>query len=163
MKKGTITVISTIAGILGGVLGHKYLIGNKRNSVSEAEKFKLYYHMLNQWLYLKENGKTLKSYFIENAYKSIAIYGMGEIGTHLYKELKGTGIEIKYVVDKTAVPENPEINIINTLENLEDADVIVVTPIFAFDEIEKELRQKVTLPIIYLEEINYEIYVQDIN
>lgn len=161
MKKRTLTIVSAIAGMVGGFLGHKYLTKSKCkcNNISDTEKFRAYYNMLNQWLYLKGKGRTLETYFIENGYKSIAIYGMGEMGTRLYEELKGSCVEIEYAVDKAAVSEDLEISVVDAQEELDDADAIVVTPIFAFDEIEQELCKKVSCPIISLEEIVYELYV----
>ena len=58
----------------------------------KINKFKNYYNMLNKWLYLKQNGTSLDTYFKKNDYNSIAIYGMGEMGNRLYDELKQSSI-----------------------------------------------------------------------
>ena len=158
MRKRTIAIISSVVGVVGGILGQKYFAEGS-NSVAETEKFRSYYNMLNQWLCLKNEGKKIETYFKENGYNSIAIYGLGEMGTRLYEELKETSIKIKYVIDQSALSENLEIKVKGVHDELDDVDVIVVTPIFAFEEIEKALSEKVEFPIISLEEIIYELYV----
>ena len=56
--------------------------------------------MFNQWLIIKQEGKSVDAYFKENNYKKIAIYGMGYAGRRLLDDLKGTGIEVVYTVDR---------------------------------------------------------------
>jgi phosphoglycerate dehydrogenase-like enzyme len=110
--------------------------------------------MLNQWLSLKQQGKSLEQYFIDNGYKSIAIYGVGEMGARLCEELKGTSIEVKYGIDKNASSTYSELEVKDAAEYVyEKVDVIVVTAIFAFDEIYGVMESKVDCPILSLEDI----------
>ena len=113
--------------------------------------------MLNQWLVLKQEGKSLEQYFIENGYKTVAIYGMGEMGNRLYDELKDSSIEVKYAVDQNAASTYSELEVFEKEDAFEDVDVMVVTAIFAFDEIEEEIGDKIKFPIISLEDVVYEI------
>jgi len=159
MKKGTVAVLSTIAGTLAGAAGSGYL-GNKKvkQKAEKVDKFKNYYNMLNQWLILKQEGKSLTEYFKANDMKSIAIYGMGEMGNRLYDELKNTDIEVKYAVDKNADSTYSELEVNDPEdETFDTVDAIIVTAIFAFDEIEEELEEKVNFPIISLEDVVYEV------
>ena len=113
--------------------------------------------MLNQWLILKQEGKSLIEYFNKNGYKSVAIYGMGEMGNRLYDELKDSEIELKYAIDKNAAGTYSELNVIGKDDDFPEVDVLVVTATFAFDEIEDELSGKVDWPIVSLEDVVYEI------
>ncbi len=152
MKKGTVAVLSGIIGAVVGAAGCSYLGGKQVEEKAEkVDKFKGYYNMLNQWLILKQEGESLVKYFNANEYKSIAIYGMGEMGNRLYDELSGTDVEIKYAVDQNAANTYSELNVI------ENVDVMIVTATFAFDEIEEEISDKVDFPIISLEDVVYEI------
>lgn len=159
MKKGfgLLTVLSSIiAAFFGGVL----FSNNLKNKVIEKEndkviKFKRYYYTLNQLLIIKQEGKFLLEYFIKNGYKNIAIYGMGEMGNRLINELKNTEINVKYGIDKNA-GSTAELDVYELEDNLENVDAIVVTAIFAFEEIEKELSQVIDCPIISLEDIIFE-------
>lgn len=158
MKKGTVAVLSTIIGAVAGAAGSGYL-GNKQvNLKSEkVDKFKGYYNMLNQWLILKQEGKNLSEYFTSNGYKTIAIYGMGEMGNRLYDELKDSDIEVKYAVDKNAASTYSELEVIDLEDDFEPVDAMIVTATFAYDKIEEDLGGKIDFPIISLEDVVYEI------
>lgn len=159
MKKGTIAVLSSVFGVVTGTIGSNYLKSKTTNSkVEKVDKFKRYYHMLNQWLMLKQENKSLEKYFVDNGYKSIAIYGMGEMGVRLFEELKDSNIEIKYAIDKNGGYNyfDLEVYSLDECEYDNEVDAIIVSAIFAFDEIQNELSDKVTCPIIGLDDIIYE-------
>ncbi len=158
MKKGGVAVFSTLIGAVAGFAGSSYL-GNKKveQKAEKVDKFKGYYNMLNQWLILKQEGKTLEKYFLDNGYKTIAIYGMGEMGNRLYDELKGTSVEVKYAIDKNAASTYSELTVIDPDDDYEPVDAVIVSAIFAFDEIEGQLSGKLDCPIISLEDVVYEV------
>lgn len=158
MKKGVVAVLSMAAGAVAGVVTTGKLAGKQiEEKVEKVDKFKNYYNMLNQWLMLRQQGKTLEKYFLDNGYKEIAIYGMGEMGNRLYDELKATSVTVKYAIDKNAEGTYSELDIRDVEDDFEDVDAIVVSAVFAFDEIEEELSKKVAYPIISLEDVVYEI------
>lgn len=160
MKKGIIALLSLIIGVTVGGIGIGYLQGKQEeNTLKKIDKFKGYYQILNQWLALKHEGKSLESFFEERGYKNVAIYGMGEMGNRLYEELKKTNINVKYAVDKSAFLIYPELESINMekAQELPEVDVIVVTAAFAFDEIEESLKEKTDSPIISLQNIIFQI------
>ena len=149
MKKGTIAVLSALLGTIVGAAGSAYFgIKQVEKKEEKVDKFKGYYNMLNQWLMLKQEGKS---------YHTIAIYGMGEMGNRLYDELKGTDIVVKYAVDKNADSTYSELEVIDPEDDFETVDVMIVTATFAFDEIESKLSNKVGFPIVSLEDAVYEI------
>lgn len=157
MKKG-MGVLGAIAGAAAGAIVVKKLSDKEINQkTTKVDKFKGYYNMLNQWLCIKQEGKSLVAYFKENGYKTVAIYGMGEMGNRLYDELKNTEIEVKYAIDKNAVCTYSELQVFEVEDDLPEVDVVVVTATFAFDEIEEELSEKVAMPIVSLEDVVYEV------
>lgn len=158
MKKGTIAFLSTVAGAIAGatVIG-KFQSNTIEQKAGKVDKFKTYYNMLNQWLILKQEGKSLEQYFISNGYKSIAIYGMGEMGNRLYEELKEKSVEIKYAIDKKADTTYAEIDVLSVEDDLPLVDAVIVSAVFAFEEIEKDLENLFECPIISLEDIVYDI------
>lgn len=160
MKKRNAMALGLLAGMVtGGVVAGK--MGNKtvEQKNAKVEKFKGYYNMLNQWLILKQEGKSLVEYFTNNNYKKIAIYGMGEMGNRLYDELKNSDIEIAYAVDKDVDGIYSELQVIDKedLDQQVEVDVMVVTATFAFEEISEEISNSVDCPIISLEDVVYEI------
>ena len=112
--------------------------------------------MLNQWLCIKQEGKSLDEYFKENNYKTVAIYGMGEMGNRLYDELKNTDIEVKYAIDKNASSTYSELDVKEIDDELPEVDVVVVTATFAFDDIVEDIQDKFVCPIVSLEDVVYE-------
>ena len=158
MKKGFIGLISGIVGATAGAVAIGFFSGKTIEQKSgKIDKFKGYYYTLNQWLILKQEGKSLDKYFKANGYSTIAIYGMGEMGNRLYDELKNSEITVRYAIDKNADNTYAELEIVGMDDEWEKVDVIIVTAMFAFDSIEESLQKKVDYPIISLEDVVYEI------
>ncbi len=142
------------AGVIAGAVGMMKIKNKDLDRVSKkVNKFRSYYNVLNQWMMLKNNGVPLKQYFEDNGYQSLAIYGMGEIGNRLYEELKDTDIKVEYAIDQSAGSAFAALTVYGLEDELQPVDVIVVTAVFAFDEIEDELCGKTDIPVISLEEI----------
>lgn len=160
MNKTFIAVISGLVGAVVGGAGADYFAKkeiNKKNA--KVDKFRCYYNVLNQWLVVKQHKKSLSEYFESNQYKSVAIYGMGELGNRLYDELKETDIVVKYAIDKEPETVYSELEIFSKedLVNCEAVDVVIVTAVFAFDEIERELKEIISYPVKSLEDVVYEM------
>lgn len=154
-------VISFLVGIMAGTcigaaLLYKMQLKALEKVNAKTDKFKQYYNTLNQWLNNKDTGKNSEDYFKRNNYKTIAIYGMGEIGNRLYNELKNSDIKIKYVIDQSIDYLNQEIPVVSLEDKLEEVDVIVVTPTFAYEDVKSRLIKKVNCPIISINEVLYE-------
>ena len=113
--------------------------------------------MFNQWLILKQEGKTIEKYFAENGFRRIAVYGMSYAGERLIDDLKGTEVEVAYGIDRNADRIFSEVEIVNVEDTLQPVDAVVVTAIYNFDEIEEKLSELMDCPIISLEDIIYEI------
>ena len=158
MKKSIVSILSLLTGaaIGGGVVGKK--VFQKAQSNKEySEKHLALYLMMNQWVKVKQEGKQLSTYFEQNHYKKIAIYGMSYAGETLVDELKDTAIEVAYGIDQRADSLFADIDIVSIDDLQNDVDAIVVTAITFFDEIEEKLSEKVESPIISLEHVLYEV------
>lgn len=158
MKKGTIASLATLLGATAGAAAVQATQKKKSDArVDKLKKMGEFYNILIQWLSIRQEGKSLVSYFTQNEYGKIAIYGMKELGERLYDELKDSEVEIKYIIDKNADAIYADVDVVTPDDPLEDVDVIVVTAVHYFDEIEMMLEQKISCPIISLEEIVYDI------
>lgn len=158
MKKGVVGVLSLLAGAAGGIIGVSRVTGTKINEQQQmSNKHLSLFLMMNQWVKVKQEEKNLASYFERNGYKKIAIYGMSYAGETLLSELKGTDVQVAYGIDKKADGLYSDIDIVSGEDSLEPVDAVVVTAVTFFDEIESNLSEKVTCPIISLEDILYEI------
>lgn len=158
MRKGMISVLSTLAGTMlgAGVVGR--MTGERiRYKQRMSEKHLSLFLMMNQWVKVKQEGKNLASYFEQKGYKKIAVYGMSYAGETLVAELMGTDISIAYGIDKNADSIYVDVDIMSMEEDLDPVDAVVVTAITFFDEIENKLSEKIDCPIISLEDILYEV------
>ena len=133
MKKSIVSILSLLTGaaIGGGVVGKK--VFQKAQSNKEySEKHLALFLMMNQWVKVKQEGKQLSTYFEQNHYKKIAIYGMSYAGETLVDELKDTAIEVAYGIDQRADSLFADIDIVSIDDLQNDVDAIVVTAITFF-------------------------------
>ncbi len=158
MKKGVVSVLSMLVGVVVGAGTIGKLKGDKLNRAQKmSNKHLNLFLMMNQWIKIKQEGKNLSKYFEDNGYKRIAIYGMSYAGETLVDELKNTNIGVIYGIDKRADSLYADIDIISIDDSLEEVDAVVVTAITFFDEIEEKLTEKLDCPIISLEDVLYEV------
>lgn len=152
------SILSASAGVLIGVVKTRKMMNIKVSNMEElSDKHLSLFLMMNQWVKVKQEGKTLSSYFEEKGYYSIAIYGMSYAGETLAEELKQSSIKVSYGIDKRSENIYADFKILSPDNVLEEVDAIVVTSIKYFDEIEEQLSGKVECPILSLEDILYEM------
>ena len=156
MKKGMVGVVAAVSGALAGALGIGRVLGKQLSKDRDLrDKHMALFQMMIQWIKVKQSGKNLSSYFEQEGFKEIAIYGMHFAGEILAEELYGTDIDIKYGIDRNADKIYADFDIVKPESELEKVDVIVVTAITFFKEIEEMLNQRVDCPVISLEDILY--------
>lgn len=129
---------------IGCAMGiYKYCVSKNRKLEQSKEmenRFRMYYNLLASLYDLKDKKKTLEEYFIKRGYKTIAIYGMGSLGKIFYDEIKNSSnIEVKYIIDLNFRNIKSEIELVGLEKDLPKVDIIVVTPISDFYEIESML------------------------
>lgn len=158
MKKSFVYVFAGMVGAVVATIGVKGKMQEKIDIERDFSKKHLeLFLLMNQWVKLKQEGKNLASYFENHGYYKIAIYGMSYVGETLAEELDGTTIKIEYGIDQKVDSIYAEFDILSPESKLKNVDVIVVTAIKFFDDIKEKLKQKVSCPIISLEDILYEM------
>lgn len=158
MKKRIINIISFFLGIMTGGC----FVGNRMSEkLTERDKMSdkhlTLFLMMNQWVRNYQERRELYLFFEKKGYKKIAIYGLSYVGETLLNELKNTDIQVDYAVDRNIGREIEGVKVYSPEDMLENVDAIIVTAIMSFDEIKEKLEEKVTCPIISLEDIIYEI------
>ena len=84
----------------------------------------------------------------------IAVYGLAELANRLAEDLAGSEVVLKYGIDRNVCCTSSRMSEIYSMEDkLPEADVIVVTPFYAFESIKAELEKKVRCPIISIEDV----------
>lgn len=130
-------------------------MGRKKVNIISPYRFEAGFHLLVNWLGLRQQEKGLAAYFEDNDIHAIAIYGLGAIGELLLQEMKNTGIEVIYAIDRIASEKHLNgLRIYGTDEEQYPlADAIVVTPIQDYDQIAQSLWKKTDLPVLSLQDI----------
>lgn len=158
-----------IIGFIGGlVLGivitykvvKKSMCEQLRKLQQLSDKHLAIMNLFSMWLQNKEAGLKIEDYLKEQQIKRIAIYGMSFVGERLYDELEQSDIKVVYCIDKNANNIYKDINVLTPdsgLEKEESVDAIVVTAFVFFDEIEANLKKKVNVPILSIDDIVYSL------
>ena len=153
MRKLTMTLAILVGTLIGtgfvGKMQNEKLSKARALSDKHFELFK----MMTQWVKIKQAGRNLSDYLEKDGYKKIAVYGMSYAGETIINELKNSSVTVSYGIDRNAASLYSDIDIMSINDDLEDVDAIIVTAITFFDEIEKELSEKIDCPIISLRNI----------
>lgn len=148
-------LLSAAAGCITGLkLGSA--VSKEKLEIQAAQSSNKYlqsYLMMDQWVRIKQEGRSLSTYFQKNGYQRIAIYGMNYSGITLLDELSGSEIEVKYGIDANADQIYLDIPVYKLSDELEPVDAIVVSPIYYFDEIEQNVSEKMSCPVIPLDDV----------
>ncbi len=129
------------------------LEGEVKKLKDENAKFKEFNELLLMWLQDYQDGRRVVDFFHQNGYKSVAIYGYGDLGAALAGELEDSDVEVKYVIDRAADFVYTELKVLRPDDNLPDVDVVVVTAIHYFDDIKTYMEKRISCPIVSLETV----------
>lgn len=100
-------------------------------------KFEMYYNLLERWLTVHEEGRTLSDILAQREIFTIALYGMGKIGKHVINELKGSSITVVYAIDRAKSGLYDSIVVKRIDDTLPKVDAVLVAAVYDFDEIEE--------------------------
>lgn len=158
MKKAVSALLGMAAGAAtGGIAVGKTSADKIKHMHEDARKVHELYMAFDRWLQIRQQGKTLAKYFTEYNYKTVAVYGMRELGERLCDELKDSGVIVKYAIDRNADNIYADVDVVTPDDELAPVDAVVVTAITYFDEIEEALSEKIDCPVISLEDVLYEV------
>ena len=149
MKKSILMGVSALSGaVIGASASSLKLNGIIAEKQNEKEKFRIMYQLMEKWMRIKQKGQSIETYF--------NTYGYRDIGKLLIIELKDSSVNVVYGIDRNANATDA-IKIVSPNEDLENVDVIVVTAIAYFGEVDQLLSEKVQCPVISFEDIIYEL------
>ena len=113
--------------------------------------------LLHNWLCLREHEVDFSQYFKKYGYHSIAIYGMGKLGTHLLYELKGSDVTVKCGIDKNGEQIDCDVAVYHPNHRIPEVDAVIITITDMYPEISGILRQQMNCPMVTIEEIIQEL------
>lgn len=142
-----------------GIICAGFCIGGTRYFCRrKPDRYFYWYKTLYQWLLIRQDKVEIADYFKENGYQRVAIYGMGELGRLLLKELRDTGIEIPYVIDQNARSISVSgIKAVMLKDAKEDVDVIVVSVVDKFEVIKADIERNMSVPILSLDDVLFSL------
>lgn len=110
--------------------------------------------LLDQWMMNRNQGMHIENYFVKNGFESIAIYGMGSLGNHLYAELESSEkIRVAYAIDKKGYSMFEKLAVKQPIDTLEKVDIVVVTLVRGYNEVISLLKEKLSCPVVLIEEV----------
>ncbi len=124
----------------------------------KTSEYPYYIAMLNQWLIIKQEGKSLEGYLLDHGYLKIAIYGMGVYGRHLVRELLGGKIQIVFAIDRKVMPPYLGVEVKGLNDALPEVDAVVNSVICSKEEIANCISKRMDVPIIGLDDLVFESY-----
>ncbi len=129
---------------------------NRENGKEAEDKTRIYYKILNDWMELRGKKKYFADYLVQNGYRHVAIYGMGDFGKHLHQELKDSAVEVEYVIDRRNIETS--VKVLTVEDKWPQVDAIIVTPFLEFEDILQIIEGKIDCPVLSIEEMIYENY-----
>ncbi len=154
MNKGIIGVISAITGaVVSGSIVEKVEYDRSRKKDALIIKNEKIIKIFDQWLRNEQEGKSVKNFFHEKGYLSVAIYGGGHLGQRLLREVSLSETKVAYVIDKNAYNMKLDVPVFLPDDNLAAVDAVVVTTVTDVLSITQKLSDKLKCPVIELEDI----------
>lgn len=157
MKKSISEVLNIILGFGLIILLVQRFRKYKSTGKSGSGKMEVYYHLMDKWMKLKEEDKSIADYMEQHEYKSVAIYGLGDIGKHLERELEKSKIEVKYAIDRAGAYLTIDLDVYSPESELPPVDAVIVTPVMDYDNICRNLQEKVLCPVLSIADIMNEL------
>ena len=99
-----------------------------------------------------DEKREIATFFYKHKYYNIAIYGMGTLGKHLFKQLESK-VDIKYFIDRKGGITGYSIPVYSLNDVLPSVDVIIITIVDEYEDILTKLSKKITFRIVSLDEI----------
>lgn len=143
-------LIGAVSFLTGFIFGGKMLVSMVNDYKKRMDRNLSNMMLLNDWLEFLYSGGRVDQYFYKHGYKRIMIYGNGYIGKRLKQALEQTDIEVIAIMDKVTLKGESEL-IIGVDSEIPDVDCIVITPIFYYDELFIQLKEKTNIPIVSMQ------------
>lgn len=125
---------------------------------TEKDKFWCLFSILEQWVSNQQNKKRISDYLEKKGYQHVAIYGMSVLGNLLYSELKKNNqVAVDYAIDKNAADMFFDVKVIGPDKEFPETDIIIVTAVIEYEQIQKAIRRKSNADVISLEEVIFNI------
>lgn len=107
-----------------------------------ADRNTEYMNLLDRWMFLRKDNKSVVEWLLQHGYKRVAIYGYGVLGKHLYAELESSSVQVDYVMDRRRDKIHVNTAVYALSDELPETDVVLVSIPYYFSEVFTQLREK---------------------
>lgn len=115
--------------------------------------------MFKAWTDIYLNGHHIGDWLKKKNMKKISIYGAGDSGKKLVKDLNDCGIKIDLIIDKSSKANDYKgIKIMSPDEMSIESDCVIITPIMDYNRIRDDIEEKYKGNIFSLETIILDYY-----
>lgn len=118
-------------------------------------------HVFMKWIELLQQGQRVSNYLEHHHIPTVSIYGFGQLGRLLYKELVADGVRIEYVIDN-CVEDTPALHIKRNEEVDGVAHMLIITAPVNMDYVMKNVKCAKECIVISLMDIFIEMEHQRI-
>lgn len=137
----------------------KFAIRVAKNKERRIAMFRSYFYTLDRWLTVRRHSFPLGRWLADTKQvHTIALYGVGVLGRQFVAELSEGPVTIIYAIDQSVTNAEFAFPVYRLEESLPEADLVVVTPAYDFDEIKEKLSRKISCPILSAEALIKEYY-----
>lgn len=124
-------------------------------NVGERDFFIQLYELMEKpelFVSLKEN---LARYFKINGYRNIAVYGVGKLGTLILRNIDIVQLESIYIIDENNAASfgNIEKITVGELVSRKKIDMVLVTPLLDYLQIEAQICSMCEIPVVSAKEL----------
>lgn len=129
-----------------------FIFGN----ADEYEKSLAKFHLCMNWIRIHHQGKGINNLFQDSVYKTVAVYGMGDIGMIAYEEIRKCGsIETVYGIDQGTplVPKDMKCFRLHEVEKGMKPDAVIITVLAGEEKIEEDLQKHFSCDIYRIADI----------
>lgn len=116
-------------------------------------RYKYLFNVMCKWNKFKEKHVSIKQWLQRNGYKTVALYGYGDMGKLLESELKRENVQVLYAIDRNAKEIKADIPILLPNNDFPKVDVIIITACYEGEEIRDKIKLKTTADIVIFDEI----------
>lgn len=115
------------------------------NSVAlqdELQKNKLFYIVLTRWIGLRNGGRSCADILKRRNIHRVIIYGYADIGKLLCEELQGSDVHVDYILDRVVKQSGyDKIPVYRPQAGLPQSDAVIVTAVYSFEAIKRDLKE----------------------
>jgi hypothetical protein len=132
---------------------------SKHRYYNQYVAFRLQYEVMLKWMYCECYGRGVEQWLLQEKIRRIAIYGVGDFGSLLYRKLKGSDVQVDCFVDRYSKALHyglEEIEIIppDRLKERKGIDLILISALVSAQEIKQELKElEIEQEIMSLEDV----------